>query len=192
MAKQRELQRANPTENGTPGLAQSQRQVSSIEEDLTVNSGLSLAMDNTTQHDFVLQAPERGNRNYVECHIYFFDTPNNIRIEVGQNELARDVIKHIMTLYRHNKSLYEACPLEFPDAPERYSLYFIDDDESEHAPDYDMGPRNPEEPIGEFATLAFTVNKKFKQTMIPGQEGGDASEITHQTEEERKKLEAND
>ena len=71
-------------------------------------------------------------------------------------------------------------------------VYFIDDDESEHAPDYDMGPRNPDEPIGEFATLAFIVNKKFKQAMMPGQDSGDAGEITHQTEEERKKLEAND
>ena len=108
---------------------------------------------------------------------------------MGQNELARDVIKHIMTLYRHNTSLHEACPLEFSDAPERYSLYFIDDDESEHAPDYDMGPRNPDEPIGEFPTLAFIVNKKFKQAMP---ESGDAGDITHQTVEERKKLEAND
>ena len=67
-----------------------------------------------------------------------------------------------MTQYRHNKDLNEARPLEFVDDPERYSLYFIDDDENEHAPDYDMGPRNLEEPIGEFPTLAFIVNKNYK------------------------------
>ena len=33
------------------------------------------------------------------------------------------------------------------------------------------------------------MNKKFKQAMP---ESGDAGDITHQTEEERKKLEAND
>ena len=37
-----------------------------------------------------------------------------------------------MTLYRKDKSLSGDEPLEFPDNPERYSLYFIDDDESEY------------------------------------------------------------
>ena len=69
--------------------------------------------------------------------------------------MARDVIKHIMTLYRHTEELNTECPLEYPDAPERYQLFFIDDDESEHSPDYDMGARNPDEPIGEFPSLAF-------------------------------------
>ena len=85
-----------------------------------------------------------------------------MEIRVGYNEKTRDVIRHIMTQYRHNKDLNEAMPLQFIDDPERYSLYFIDDDESEHAPDYDMGPRNLEEPIGEFPTLAFIVNKNYK------------------------------
>ena len=44
----------------------------------------------------------------------------------------RDVIKHIMTLYRKSEKLSSERPLEYPDAPERYQLYFIDDDESEH------------------------------------------------------------
>lgn len=77
---------------------------------------------------------------------------------MGQNELAKDVIRHIMTLYRHSE-LNDARPLEFPESPDRYQLFFIDDDESEHAPDYDMGPRNSSEPIGEFATLAFVLNR---------------------------------
>ena len=81
---------------------------------------------------------------------------------MGFNELTRDVIKHIMTLYRNNPDLSSSKPLEFPDSPERYSLYFIDDDESEHAPDYDMGPRSVDEPIGEFPTLAFILNTNFK------------------------------
>ena len=84
-------------------------------------------------------------------------------IEIGQNELARDVVRHIMTLYRHKDSLQSENPLEFPDAPERYQLFLIDDDESEHTPDYDMGARNPEEPIGEFPCLAFIQNKKMLQ-----------------------------
>ena len=66
-----------------------------------------------------------------------------------------------MTLYRLS-ALEKERPLEYPDEPDRYQLYFIDEDESEHAPEYDMGPRNPDEPIGEFPALAFVENKKYK------------------------------
>ena len=151
--------------------------------DLLGNSMLSTAMDNTTQHDFVLQTPEPGSRYHLQCRIYFFDTPKNMMIEVGYNELSRNVIKHIMTLYRHNTELNDDRPLEFPDAPERYSPYMIDDDESEHAPDYDMGARNVDEPVGEFPTLAFIVNKNFKKDNAG--EGADANLEALQTEEER-------
>lgn len=65
-----------------------------------------------------------------------------------------------MTLYRLS-ALEKEKPLEYPDEPDRYQLYFIDEDESEHAPEYDMGPRNPDEPIGEFPALAFVENKNF-------------------------------
>lgn len=115
-------------------------------------------MDKTTQHDFVLQTPEKGSRYYLKCSIYFFNTPCKLTIEVGQNELAKDVIRHILTLYRHSE-LNQDKPLEFPESPDRYQLFFIDDDESEYAPDYDMGPRNSAEPIGEFAALAFILNR---------------------------------
>lgn len=98
----------------------------------------------------------------MSCNIFFFDTPKKMTINIGWNEIVRDVIRHVMTLYRKDKSFSEADPLTYPDNPERYQLYFIDDDESEHAPDYDMGPRNPDEPIGEFTSLAFVANKKFK------------------------------
>ena len=67
-----------------------------------------------------------------------------------------------MTLYRKDKSMSAEMPLTYPDNPDRYQLYFIDDDESIHAPDYDMGARNPDEPIGEFQTLAFVANRNYK------------------------------
>ena len=95
-----------------------------------------------------------------------------MKIEIGWNELVRDVIRHIMTLYRKDKEMSKGKPLRFPDAPERYQLFFIDDDESEHAPDYDMGPRNMDEPIGEFQTLAFIENKKFKNAQATDASGG--------------------
>jgi len=138
-----------------------------------MNSMLSAAMENSSSSDFVLQRPEPNSRYYLKCQIYFFDEPQSLKIEVGYNELTRDVIKHIMTLYRNNKDLQSARLLEFPDNPERYCLYFIDDDESEHAPDYDMGPRSMDEPIGEFPSLAFILNKNFKQSSQ--QQGEDAT-----------------
>lgn len=92
-----------------------------------------------------------------------------------------------MTLYRHS-DLQEQVPLEFPEDPDRYQLFFIDDDESEHAPDYDMGPRNSEEPIGEFSSLAFVLNRKASKQA--SQTANNLGVI--QSEEERKALEAED
>ena len=147
-----------------PDLAASTRvpQASTTIQDLVLGSGLSEAMDNTTQHDFVLQKAQPGSKYYLKCQIYFFDTPQSIKIEIGWNEIVRDVIKHIMTLYRKDKEMTASMPLSHPDNPDRYQLFFIDDDESEHAPDYDMGARNPDEPIGEFQTLAFVTSRNYK------------------------------
>ena len=112
-------------------------------------------------------------------------------INIGWNEIVRDVIRHVMTLYRKDKELSAEAPLTYPDNAERYQLFFIDDDESEHCPDYDMGPRNPDEAIGEFASLAFVANKKYKEGQA-GASGGDLA-LTHlQSEDERKALQDND
>ena len=92
-----------------------------------------------------------------------------------------------MSLYKlssHN----ESRPLEFPEDAERYQLFFIDEDESEHAPEYDMGPRNPDEPIGEFSTLAFVLNKKFKQA----QKNANENALESKEAELRKKYEQED
>ena len=70
--------------------------------DYLISSMLSNAMENTSSSDFVLQRPEPKSRYYLKCQIFFFDEPRSLTIEVGYNELTRDVIKHIMTLYRNN------------------------------------------------------------------------------------------
>ena len=79
-------------------------------------------------------------------------------IEISQTDLARDVIRHIITLYKHNPKLNESKPLDYPDQPERYQLYEIDEDDSDIEIEYDMGPRNLDEAIGEFPQLAFVEN----------------------------------
>ena len=67
-----------------------------------LNSMLSAAMENSSSSDFVLQRPDPKSRYYLRCQIFFFDEPRYLFIEIGYNELTRDVIKHIMTLYRTN------------------------------------------------------------------------------------------
>lgn len=54
-------------------------------------------------------------------------------------------------------------PLEFPKNPERYELWLIDEYESVYSPDTDMGPRGPQEEIGEFQSLAFMRKKNIKK-----------------------------
>ena len=145
-------------------------------------------MDNASKSDFVLQKPEPDSKYYLKCKIFFFDSPRMITVEISYNELARDVIRHAMTLYRHSP-FHAEMPLQFPEDHRRYALYFIDEDESEHAPEYDMGPRNPDEPIGEFMALAFVPNKKFKAA-----ESADpaAEELDMLTSEERQEFKAKD
>ena len=55
-------------------------------------------------------------------------------------------------------------PLEYPDQPDRYELYEVDEDDSDIEIEYDMGPRTLDDPIGEFPKLAFVLNKRFKNS----------------------------
>lgn len=53
-----------------------------------------------------------------------------------------------------------------------------------------MGPRSIDEPIGEFPTLAFILNKNFKQSIQQGEDATMNPNIMN--EEERLKYEAQD
>ena len=59
-------------------------------------------------------------------------------IEISQTENARDVIRHIITLYKHNPKLSESRPLDYPDEPERYQLFEIDEDGSDIEIEYEV------------------------------------------------------
>ena len=50
---------------------------------LMLASGMADAMENTTSSDFVLQAPDREHPNYLRCKVYFFETHNNMSIEIS-------------------------------------------------------------------------------------------------------------
>jgi len=94
--------------------------------------------------------------------VYFFNTPKSIVIEISTKDVARDVIRHIMTLYKHHP-LGQVNPLKYPETPDRYQLWLVDEYESEFAPDDEMGPRDIDEEIGQFSALAFMDNKKYKE-----------------------------
>ena len=127
-----------------------------------MKSALAEAMQNSNTSDFVLQAPDKRLPNYLKCKIYFFETKKNITIEVSSSDRAGDVLRHIMTLYKHNEALNTHNPLQHPDSPERYQLFLIDEDDSDIEVEYDMGPRNVDEAIGEFEKLAFVENRNYK------------------------------
>ena len=76
-----------------------------------MKSALAEAMQNSNTSDFVLQAPDKRLPNYLKCKIYFFETKKNITIEVSSSDRAGDVLRHIMTLYKHNEALNTNNPL---------------------------------------------------------------------------------
>jgi hypothetical protein len=110
----------------------------------------------------VIQAPEKHRSFYLESKIYFFNTPVHLTIKVSTKNLTIDVIRHIMTVYKHS-TFAETKPLKYPDDPERYQLWLIDEYESAYAPDEEMGARPLNSEIGQFETLAFMETKNFKK-----------------------------
>ena len=47
---------------------------------------------------------------------------------LSKEHLVKDVIKHVLTLYRRNKTLRQQVKLDLPDVPEVYEFRHIDDD----------------------------------------------------------------
>jgi hypothetical protein len=77
------------------------------------SSALSRTIQNLDPNDFYVRPVEKTDSSYVKTKIYFFNSPSCLEIEISQNDLTKDVIRHIMTLYR--KSPYQQKqPLEFP------------------------------------------------------------------------------
>jgi hypothetical protein len=91
----------------------------------------------------------------------------HLTIKVSTKNQTIDVIRHIMTVYKHS-TFAETKPLKYPDDPERYQLWLIDEYESAYAPDEEMGSRPLNSEIGQFETLAFMETKNFKKTAKEG------------------------
>jgi len=91
-----------------------------------------------------------------------FSTPKCLQIYIYRRSLVQDVIRHIITLYTKDPLFQAELPLQNPEYPEAYELRFIEDDDDYYLPDYDMGPLERRDEIGEFVSLAFVANKNFR------------------------------
>lgn len=69
--------------------------------------------------------------------------------------MVSNVIKHLLTLYKHSEIAAKLPPLQFPEDNTCYELRLVDDYESEFCPDMDMGALPPDEEFGQLESLAF-------------------------------------
>jgi hypothetical protein len=76
-------------------------------------SELSETLEKQDPNDFVLRPPLKSSPNYLKCKIYFFNTPKFLEIEISQHDLAHDVVRHIITLYKQQEIMKD-MPLEHP------------------------------------------------------------------------------
>lgn len=88
-----------------------------------------LADEEEHEQDFQLVAPDKyGQKNFfTQIKIFIGGKDNtNIQCDLSKKHLVKDVIKHVLTLYRKNKNLkiFE-CPT---DQPQCFDLRHIDDD----------------------------------------------------------------
>ena len=49
-------------------------------------------------------------------------------VDLSKNHTVKDVIKHVLTLYRKNKDLKSKVNLDYADVPEAYELRHVEDD----------------------------------------------------------------
>lgn len=61
---------------------------------------LSNTLQNLDPNDFYLRPTEKSDQSHVKTRVFFFNSPNFIDIEISQNDMTKDVIRHLMTLYR--------------------------------------------------------------------------------------------
>jgi hypothetical protein len=63
------------------------------------------------ENDFLIPAPHDNNSLSIKIKIYFFSTPNHIKIHVTKKNIISDIIRHIMTLYQKEPEFSVKHPL---------------------------------------------------------------------------------
>ena len=90
--------------------------------------------DEIDENDFSLIAPDKFNpyQKHLCIDIKFYiggKLPLSIGpITLSKEHLVKDVIKHVLTLYRRNKEIKSQANLDIPDVPDVYELRHVDDD----------------------------------------------------------------
>ena len=69
-------------------------------EPLKPISKFSEILDAQDPDAFIIQAPDKKSKLYLETKIYFWETPTSLKIKVSSSDITFDVIRHIMTLYK--------------------------------------------------------------------------------------------
>lgn len=88
--------------------------------------------------DFLISPPVEGSRDRITLKIFFFGQPKSLTIDVSKKSEVNDVIRHIMTLYKRDKSLMQWRALVHPEMPEAYELRLIDDEDYPYMPFMDI------------------------------------------------------
>lgn len=90
-------------------------------------------------------------------------------VNLSKNHKVKDVIKHVLTLYRKNKDLKNKVNLDFADVPEAYELRHVEDDSDDsdeegvfYKPSMELPPLEANQEIGEFESLVLCVSKSWK------------------------------
>ena len=92
--------------------------------------------------------------------MYFFNTPNKLTIEVSTDELVRNVIRHLMTLYEHSSIAKKLMPLKYPGDYKSYELRLVDDLEDEWTPDMELGALKEADNFGRLGSNLAFIEKK--------------------------------
>lgn len=80
-----------PTPGYTPGKV-----------DGETTSLLSNILEAQDPDAFIIMAPEKTSKTYLETKIYFWETSQSIKIKISTTDVTFDVIRHIMTLYKQS------------------------------------------------------------------------------------------
>lgn len=127
------------------------------------------------ENAFELVPPDKYTQNHLLVHIKFFlggKSPEYIGpVDLSKNHQVKDVIKHVLTLYRKNKDLKTKVQLEFADVPEAYELRHVEDDSDDsdeqdgvfYKPSMELPPLELKQEIGEFEALVLCISKNWKQ-----------------------------
>jgi len=93
--------------------------------------------------DFFL--PESTAKNSIKCLVYYFNSPWKTSINISWGTIAKDVIRHLMSVYKWNYGTVQ--PLWYPNNPDAYELRLTDDDEEVYTPNREIAALDRNSPL---------------------------------------------